>query len=66
MSDDGRPNSLMMRLFRASAYLFGAVILLHLTIALAKELWWMFPIIFVVAVAIAGVRWWRRSRNPWN
>lgn len=65
MSDDGKPSSWTMKLFRASAYLFGAIVFLQLTITLMQKLWWLFIIIGVIVFVIIGVRAWRRFRNPW-
>lgn len=66
MSDDLRPTSWTARLLRASAYLFVAVILLHLTISLIREIWWVFLIVGIVVLVVAGLRWWRKLRNPWS
>ena len=66
MSEDSKPNSLAARLLRSSAYLFLAVVLLHLTWMLVKQIWWMFLILAVIALVIGGLRLWVWWRNPWR
>lgn len=66
MSEDMKPTSMMARLLRGSAYLFGAVILLNLTISMLRELWWVFLIVGIIAVVVIGIRLWRRFKNPWD
>lgn len=66
MSDDLKPTSWAGRLLRGSAYLLVAAILLHLTIALIREIWWVFLIVAIVTIVVAGLKWWRKLRNPWN
>lgn len=66
MSDSGRPPSWTVRLLRGSAYLFGTVVLLHLTLALLREIWWLFVIVAIVVTGIVAFRWWYRIRDRWN
>ena len=66
MSEDSKPNSLAARLLRSSAYLLLAVVLLHLTWMLVKQIWWMFLILAVIALVIGGLRLWVWWRNPWR
>lgn len=66
MSDDGKQLSLMMRLFRASAYLFGAVILLHLSVMLIAELWWVFLLAALPTASVLAACWWYRRRGDWD
>lgn len=66
MSEDSKPNSLAARLLRSSAYLFLAVVLLHLTLALIMKIWWVFLILAVIALIIGGLRLWVWWRNPWR
>lgn len=65
MSNDGKPTSWTAAMLRASGYLFGAVILLHLTLMLLAEIWWLFLIIGIVTLAVIGLRWWIRFRDRW-
>ena len=66
MSEGSKPNSLAARLLRSSAYLFLAVVLLHLTLALIMKIWWVFLILAVIALIIGGLRLWVWWRNPWR
>ncbi|MGR4009869.1 hypothetical protein [Leucobacter sp. 1207-22] len=65
MSNDGKPTSWTAMLFRTCAYLFGTVILLHLTLSLLAELWWLLLIIGIVTLAWIGLRLWIRFRDRW-
>ena len=66
MSIDGNQRSIPVRLFRGSAYLLGAVVLLHLTIGLIREIWWLFVITGGIVVVVMILRWLRRLRSPWD
>ena len=66
MSDGGKKQPWTVRLIRGSVSLFVAVVLLHLTLALAKEIWWVLVIIAIVTIAIAILRWWYRWRDRWD
>ncbi len=66
MANDGKPSSWTTRLFRGSVYLFGAVILLHLSLALIREIWWLLAIVALIVIAVAILRWWHRMRGPWS
>lgn len=66
MSDSGKPPPWTVRLLRGSAYLFAAVILWDLTIALIREIWWMFFIAVLITVTVLALRCWYRRRNDWE
>lgn len=65
MPSNGSPSSWTARLFRASACLFGAVVLLQMTVALAKDLMWVAVLVVSVIGLLSGIRWWWRRRTGW-
>ena len=45
--------------------LFGAVVLLQMTVALAKDLIWVAVLVVTVIGLLSGIRWWWRRRTGW-
>lgn len=66
MSDGGSPKSFAARFWSLCLYLFGGVILLMLTIELAKQIWWVFVVLGLVISAVAALRWWWKRRSGWD
>ncbi|MCS4275136.1 phosphatidylglycerophosphate synthase [Mycetocola sp. BIGb0189] len=49
-----------------TASLFFGVVLLILTVELAKQIWWLFALLAVAAAIVTGLRWVYRQKRRWN
>lgn len=66
MQGNGSPSSWAVKLLRASVYLFGAVLLLQCTVAMAKSLMWLAVLIAIIVAAVVSIRWWWRRQTGWE